>query len=157
MRLGQPRSGCAADGPTVAGPGARIRFRGDREPRGREFGLARCGAGLRNWQCCPPLKNRGSANGPRRLPRPGVTEVKAPNPAGRSGAGGGVSDGPGWAKSPATNSVLQVNEPSCQQLNSASAGQTERTIKIKSQFSLNEIWDRCRIDLCFRPGHKTRD
>jgi hypothetical protein len=47
---------------------------------------------------------------------------------------------PGWAKSPATNSVLQVNEPSCQQLNSASAGQTERTIKIKSQFYLNEIW-----------------
>ena len=36
--------------------------------------------------------------------------------------------------------LLQVNEPSCQQLNSASAGQTERTIKIKSQFYLNEIW-----------------
>ena len=72
-------------------------------------------------------------------PRPGVTEVKAPKPAGQSGDGGGASEAIAAAGlGQIAGGGLGVNEPSCQPLNSA--GQTVRTIEVKTQFSLNEIW-----------------
>ena len=131
-------------GPALAGCGAEATRSGFRRDRaGRESGLRTrsglessvrqgaervCGTGS-----CQPLDLRGSATGPRRSPRPGVTEVKAPKPAGHSGAateamtaaaagpGAGPAAGLGQiAGGRAAESVLQINEPSCQLLNSAS-------------------------------------